>query len=139
MFDLSDIIDRIDYTIDRKEYAYYLEDQQDINGTELIVYLLSDLRLFDYTVELDDSSISIEQVDATLRYKVTFNFSKLDVATGDCEYTHNVRFDYAFIDSLSDHEDLEDLVISQIENNIIFGGKFKPRDLMFKPVLKKLQ
>lgn len=139
MFDLSCIIDRIDYNLDGKDYFYYLEDQIDLDGTNLTIWILQDLRLFDYTVELDDSSISIEQVDDTLRYKVTFNFSKLDVATGDCEYTHNVRFDYAFIDSLSDHEDLEDLVISQIENNIIFGGKFKPGDLTFKPVLKKLQ
>lgn len=28
MFDLSDIIDRIDYSIDGREEVYYLEDQQ---------------------------------------------------------------------------------------------------------------
>lgn len=139
MFDLSDIIDRIDYTIDGKEFFYYLEDEMDINGVNLILYILQDLRLFDYIVELDDSSISIDQVDATLRYKVTFNFSKLDVATGECEYTYDIAFDYAFIDSLSDHENLEDLVTSRIENSVISNGKFEPKDLTFKPVLKKLQ
>jgi len=111
----------------------------DINGVNLILYILQDLRLFDYIVELDDSSISIDQVDATLRYKVTFNFSKLDVATGECEYTYDIAFDYAFIDSLSDHENLEDLVTSRIENSVISNEKFEPKDLTFKPVLKKLQ
>ena len=76
MFDLSCIIDRIDYNLDGKDYFYYLEDQIDLDGTNLTIWILQDLRLFDYTVELDDSSISIEQVDDTLRYKVTFNFSK---------------------------------------------------------------
>lgn len=139
MFDLSCIIDRIDYNLDGKDYFYYLEDQIDLDGTNLTIWILQDLRLFDFAVELEDHAISIEQVDATLRYKVTFNFSNLDVATGECEYTYDIAFDYAFIDSLSDHENLEDLVTLQIENSAIFSRKFKPKDLTFKPVLKKLQ
>lgn len=139
MFDLSDVIDRINCTIAGKEIVYYLEDQQDMNGTKLSIYILQDLVLFDYDVELDDSSISIERVDATLRYEVMFNFSKLDVVTGECEYTYDVKFDYVFIDSLSDHENLEDLVASRIESNVISNGQFKPKELTFKPVLKKLQ
>lgn len=139
MFDLSCIIDRIDYNLDGKEYFYYLEDQIDLDGKNLTIWILQDLRLFDFVVELEDHAISIDEVDATLRYKVTFNFSKLDVATGECAYTYNATFDNAFINSLSDHENLEDLVTLQIENSAIFGGKFKPKDLTFKPVLKKLQ
>lgn len=139
MFDLSCIIDRIDYNIDGKEYFYYLEDQIDLDGKNLTIWVLQDLRLFDFAVEFEDHAISIEEVDLTLRYKVTFNFSKLDVATDECEYTYDVKFDKVFINSLSDHENLEDLVTSQIENSVIFGEKFKPKDLTFKPVLKKLQ
>lgn len=139
MFDLSDIIDKIEYSIDGKEYFYYLEDQIDLDGTNLTIYILRDLRLLDYEVELEDRAISIEEVDVTLRYKTTFNFSKLDVATGECEYTYDVKFDYVFINSLSDHENLEDLVASRIEKSVIFDNKFKTEDLTFKPVLKKLQ
>lgn len=139
MFDLSDVIDRIDCTIDGKEFFYYLEDQQDLDGTKLSIYILQDLVLFDYDVELDDSSISIERVDAALRYDATFNFSKLDVVTEECEFTYDVKFDYVFIDSLSDHENLEDLVASRIESSVLSNGRFKPKELTFKPVLKKLQ
>lgn len=139
MFDLSDVIDRIDYTIDGKEEVYYLEDQQDLDGTKLSMYLLPRVRLIDYIITVDDEEVLIEEINATLRYDVTFNFSKLDVATGECEYTYNVKFDYVFIDSLSDHENLEDLVASRIESNVLSNGQFKPKELTFKPVLKKLQ
>lgn len=139
MFDLSDIIDRIDYAIDGKEDVYYLEDQQDIDGTKLIINLLHTVKLCDCNFELEDQTISIEEIIATLRYNVTVNFSKLDVATGECEYTYDIKFDYAFIESMSSHEELEDLVTSRIENIVISGERFKLEDFTFKPVLKKLQ
>ena len=139
MFDLSDIIDRIDYTIDGKENVYYLEDQQDIDGTKVSMYLLPSVRLIDYIITVDDEEVSIEEINATLRYDVTFNFTKLDVATGECEYTYDVKFDYVFIDSLSDHENLEDLVASQIISDIQNRRNFEPKEFSFKPVLKKLQ
>lgn len=139
MFNLSDIIDRIEYSIDGKEKIYYLEDQQDIYGTKLFVYLLPSLKLLDYIITIDDEEISIEEINATLRYEVIFNFSKLDVATGECEYTYDVRFDYVDIESMSNREDLELLVEHQIEEEIIVGRHFKISELTFKPVLKKLQ
>lgn len=139
MFDLSDVIDRIEYSIDGKEDVYYLEDQQDIDGTKSIINLLHTVKLFDCNLELEDHAISIEEIIATLRYKVTLDFSKLDVATGECEYTYNTQYDCAVIESMSSHEELEDLVISRIDDIVIFGGKFKLEDLTFKPILKKLR
>lgn len=139
MFDLSDIIDRIDYTIDGKEEVYYLEDQQDIDGTKLIINLLHTVKLFDCNLELEDQTILIEEIITTLRYNVTFNFSRLDVATGECEYTYDVKFDYAVIESMSSHEEFEDFVTSKIENIVRSGERFQFEDLTFKPVLKKLQ
>ena len=139
MFDLSDIIDKIDYTIDGKENVYYLEDQQDIDRTKLSMYLLPSVRLIDYIITVDDEEVLIEEINATLRYDVTFDFSKLDVVTGECKYTYDVKFDYVFIDSLSDHENLEDLVASQIISDIQNRRNFEPKEFSFKPVLKKLQ
>ena len=158
MFDLSDVIDRIDYTIDGKEEVYYLEDQQDLDGTKLSMYLLPRVRLIDYIITVDDEEVLIEEINATLRYDVTFNFSKLDVVTEECEFTYDVKFDYVFIDSLSDHENLEDLVASKIISDIhnrqnferikteLSNGieenhrmDFEPKEFSFKPVLKKLQ
>lgn len=139
MFDLSDIIDRIEYSIDGKEKICYLEDQQDIYGTKLFVYLLPSLKLLDYIVTIDDEEISIEEIDATLRYEVIFNFSKLDVATGECEYTYDVRFDYVDIEAMSNREDLELLVEHQIEEEVRVDKHFKISELTFKPILKKLQ
>ena len=139
MFDLSDVIDRIDYTIDGKEEVYYLEDQQDLDGTKLSMYLLPRVRLIDYIITVDDEEVLIEEINTTLRYDVTFNFSKLDVATGECKYTYDVRFDYVFIDSLSDHENLEELAEIQIAQDVRLGRKIKIGEMTFKPVLKTLQ
>lgn len=139
MFDLSDIIDRIDYTIDGKERVYYLEDQQDLDGTKLSMYLLPSVRLNDYIITADDEEVLIEEINATLRYDVTFNFTKLDVATGECEYTYDVKFDYVFIDSMSDHEYLEELAEIQIAQDARLGRNIKIGEMTFKPVLKTLQ
>lgn len=139
MFDLSDVIDRIEYSIGGKEDVYYLEDRQDIDGTKLIINLLHTLKLVDCNLELEDHVISIEEIIATLRYNVTVNFSKLDVATDECEYIYDVNFDYAFIESMSSNEELEDLITSKIEKIVISGERFKLEDLTLKPVLKKLQ
>lgn len=139
MFDLSDVIDRIDYTIDGKEEVYYLEDKQDLDGSKLSMYLLPRVRLIDYIITVDDEEVLIEEINATLRYDVTFNFSKLDVVTGECEYTCDVKLDYVFIDSLSDHENLEELAEIQIAQDIRLGRNIKISEMTFKPVLKTLQ
>lgn len=139
MFDLSDVIDRIDYTIDGKEEVYYLEDQRDLDGTKLSMYLLPRVRLIDYIITVDDEEVLIEEINATLRYDVTFNFSKLDVVTGECEYTYDVKLDYVFIDSLSDHENLEELAEIQIAQDVRLGRNIKISEMTFKPVLKTLQ
>lgn len=139
MFDLSDIIDKIEYSINGKEYFYYLEDQQDLDGTKLSMYLLPSIRLIDYIITADDEEVLIEEINATLRYDVTFNFSKLDVVTGECEYTYDVKFDYVFIDSMSDHEYLEELAEIQIAQDVGLDRNIKIGEMTFKPVLKTLQ
>lgn len=139
MFDLSDVIDRIEYSIGNEERSYYLEDQQDLDGTKLSMYLLPSVRLTDYIITVDDEEVLIEEINATLRYDVTFNFSKLDVATGECEYTYDVKFDYVFIDSLSDHENLEELAEIQIAQDVRVGRNIEIEEMTFKPILKTLQ
>lgn len=139
MFDLSDVIDKIEYSIDGKERVYYLEDQQDLDGTKLSMYLLPRVRLIDYIITVDDEEVLIEEINATLRYDVTFNFSKLDVVTGECEYTYDVKLDYVFIDSLSDHENLEELAEIQIAQDVRVGRNIEIGEMTFKPVLKTLQ
>lgn len=139
MFDLSDVIDKIEYSIDGKEEVYYLEDQQDLDGTKLSMYLLPRVRLIDYIITVDDEEVLIEEINATLRYDVTFNFSKLDVVTGECEYTYDVKLDYVFIDSLSDHENLEELAEIQIAQDVRLCRNIKLGEMTFKPVLKTLQ
>lgn len=139
MFDLSDVIDRIEYSMDGTGGVYYLEDYQETDGTKLIIDFVHRMKLFNCNFELDDRAIMIEEINAAVRYKIIFNFSKLDVATGECEYTYNVQYDNIVIESMSSHEELEDLVASKIDNSGIFDGTYKLEDLTFKPVLKKLQ
>lgn len=139
MFDLSDVIDGIEYSMDGTGGVYYLEDYQETDGTKLIIDFVHRMKLFNCNFELDDRAIMIEEINAAVRYKIIFNFSKLDVATGECEYTYNVQYDNIVIESMSSHEELEDLVASKIDNSGIFDGTYKLEDLTFKPVLKKLQ
>ena len=139
MLDLSCIIDRIEYSMDGTGGVYYLEDYQETDGTKLIIDFVHRMKLFNCNFELDDRAIMIEEINAAVRYKITFDFSKLDVATGECEYTYDVQYDNIVIESMSSHEELEDLVASKIDNSGIFDGTYKLEDLTFKPVLKKLQ
>lgn len=139
MFDLSDVIDRIEYSMDGTSGVYYLEDYQETDGTKLIIDFVHRMKLFNCNIELDDRAIAIEEINASVRYKIIFNFSKLDVATGECEYTYDVRYDCIDIESMSSHEELEEIVTLKIDNSSIFDGTYKLEDLTFKPVLKKLQ
>ena len=139
MFDLSDVINRIEYSMDDTRGVYYLEDYQETDGTKLIIDFVHRMKLFNCNFELDDRAIMIEEINAAVRYKITFDFSKLDVATGECEYTYNVQYDSIVIESMSSHEELEDLIASKIDNSGIFNGTYKLDDLALKPVLKKLQ
>ena len=139
MLDLSCIIDRIEYSMDGTGGVYYLEDYQETDGTKLIIDFVHRMKLFNCNFELDDRAIMIEEINAAVRYKITFDFSKLDVATGECEYTYDVRYDCIAIESMSSHEELEEIVTLKIDNSGIFDGTYKLEDLTFKPVLKKLQ
>ena len=139
MFNLSDIIDRIEYSMDGTGGVYYLEDYQETDGTKLIIDFVHRMKLFNCNFELDDRAIMIEEINASVRYKIIFNFSKLDVATGECEYTYDVQYDDIVIESMSSHEELEEIVTLKIDNSGIFDGTYKLEDLTFKPVLKKLQ
>lgn len=139
MFDLSDVIDRIEYSMDGTDGVYYLEDQQETDGTKLIINFIHCMKLFNCNIELEDHAIMIEEINAAVRYKITFNFSRLDVATGECEYTYDVQYDDIVIESMSSHEELEDLVASKIDNSGMFDGTYKLEDLVFKPILKELQ
>lgn len=124
MFDLSDIIDRIEYSMDDTGGVYYLEDYQETDGTKLIIDFVHRMKLFNCNIELDDHAIMIEEIDASVRYKIIFNFSKLDVATGECEYTYDVKYDDIVIESMSSHEELEEIVTSKIDNSGIFDGTY---------------
>ena len=139
MLDLSGVIDRIEYSMDGTSGVYYLEDYQETDGTKLIIDFVHRMKLFNCNIELDDRAIMIEEINAAVRYKITFDFSKLDVATGEYEYTYDVQYDNIVIESMPSHEELEDLVASKIDNSGIFNGTYKLDDLAFKPVLKKLQ
>ena len=139
MLDLSCIIDRIEYSMDDTDGVYYLEDQRETDGTKLIIDFVHCMKLFNCNIEFGDRAIMIEEINTAVRYKITFDFSKLDVATGECEYTYDVQYDNIVIESMSSHEELEDLVASKIDNSGIFDGTYKLEDLTFKPVLKKLQ
>ena len=97
------------------------------------------MKLFNCNIVREDREILIEEIDVALRYKVAFNFKKLDVATGECEYTYDVKFDYVVIEAMSSHEEFEDHATSEIEKIVVSDRRFELKDLTFKPVLKKLQ
>lgn len=92
---LTDIIDRIEYSIAGMEGTYYLDDRDDFESNRLKIGLEPSINLIDYVVIVNDDEIEISGIRAHLRYNVTLTFDSIDVVQDTCSYKFDVDFRYA--------------------------------------------
>ena len=136
---LTDIIDRIEYSIAGMEGTYYLDERDDYDSNQLKIGLEPRLDLIDYVVIVNDDEIEISGIRAYLRYNVTLTFDSLDVVQDTCSYKTDVEFKYAYIMEMQEHDDLRDYVNDQIEEDVRNERNIVLDEPEFKVILKQLQ
>lgn len=136
---LTEIIDRIEYSIAGMEGTYYLDGRDDFESNQLKIGLEPSINLIDYVVIVNDDEIEISGIRAHLRYNVTLTFDSLDVVQDTCSYKTDVEFKYAYIMEMQEHDDLRDYVNDQIEEDVRDSRNIVLDEPEFKVILKQLQ
>lgn len=136
---LTDIIDRIEYSIAGMEGTYYLDERDNYESNQLVIGLEPSINLIDYVVIVNDDEIEISGIRAHLRYNVTLTFDSIDVVQDTCSYKFDVDFRYAYIDEMLERDYLRDYANDQIEEDIRDGRNIVLDEPEFKVILKKLQ
>lgn len=136
---LTDIIDRIEYSIAGMEGTYYLDERDTYGSNQLKVGLEPSINLIDYVVIVNDDEIEISGIRGHLRYNVTLTFDSIDVVQDTCSYKCDVDFRYAYIDEMQERDYLRDYANDQIEEDVRNGRNIVLDEPEFKVILKKLQ
>lgn len=136
---LTDIIDRIEYSIAGMEGTYYLDERDDYESNQLKIGLEPSINLIDYVVIVNDDEIEISGIRGHLRYNVTLTFDSIDVVQDTCSYKCDVDFRYAYIDEMLERDYLRDYANDQIEEDVRNGRNIVLDEPEFKVILKKLQ
>ena len=136
---LTDIIDRIEYSIAGMEGTYHLDARDNYESNQLVIGLEPSINLIDYVVIVNDEEFEISGIRGHLRYSVTLTFDSIDVVQDTCSYKCDVDFRYAYIEEMLERDYLRDYANDQIEADIRDGRNIVLDEPEFKVILKKLQ
>ena len=139
MFDLSDIIDRIEYSIAETEATYYLDERDNYESNQLVIGLEPSINLIDYVVIVNDEEIEISGIRGHLRYNITLTFDSIDVVQDTCSYKCDVDFRYVYIDEMQERDYLRNYATEQIEADVRDGRNIVLEEPEFKVILKTLR
>ena len=136
---LTDIIDRIEYSIAGMEGTYYLDERDDYESNQLKIGLEPSINLIDYVVIVNDEEIEISSIRGHLRYNVTLTFDSIDVVQDTCSYKYDVDFRYVYIDEMQERDYLRGYATEQIEADVRDGRNVVLEEPEFKVILRTLQ
>lgn len=136
---LTDIIDRIEYSIAGMEGTYYLDERDDYESNQLKIGLEPSINLIDYVVIVNDEEIEISSIRGHLRYNVTLTFDSIDVVQDTCSYKCDVDFRYVYIDEMQERDYLRGYATEQIEADVRDGRNIVLEEPEFKVILRALQ
>lgn len=137
---LTDAIYKIEYSIAGEESYTMIYEDNDYDGSRLIISLTPVIKLFDYFIEVDGREITFEELEVAIGYRVTFDFKELDIINEKCSYDVNVEFRSAYVfDNLEKTGLSKDVLNAQIEADIRDGRNIVLEEPEFKVVLSTLQ
>ena len=136
---LTDLIDRIEYSIAGTEATYYLDERDNYESNRLVIGLEPSINLIDYVIIVNGEEIEISGIEAHLRYNVTLTFDSIDVVQDTCSYKCDVDFRYVYIDEMQERDYLRDYAHAQIESDIRDGRNIVLDDPTFKVIMQTLQ
>ena len=136
---LTDLIDRIEYSIAGTEATYYLDERDDYESNQLKIGLEPSINLIDYVVIVNDEEIEISGIRGHLRYNVTLTFDSIDVVQDTCSYKCDVDLRYVYIEEMQERDYLREYVTDQIEADVRDGRNIVLDEPEFKVILRTLQ
>ena len=87
----------------------------------------------------DVEEFEIDSIEVQITYKIEFDFDSIDIVRNECSYSVHEDLMQVMILSMTNHEDLQDLIEDQIAEDIQYDRSSIIRSMSFKPILEKLE
>lgn len=137
--DISNVVRRIEYTINSRSFIHDIEENDFFEDNKLTIYLKHVFYSRDHLIVKDGEEFEIDSIEVQITYKIEFDFDSIDIVRNECSYSVHEDLMQVMILSMTNHEDLQDLIEDQIAEDIQYDRNSIIRSMSFKPILEKLE
>ena len=137
--DISNAVLRIEYTIDSRSFIHEIEENDVFENNRLTIYLKHVFYSRDHLIVKDGEEFEIDSIEVQITYKIEFDFDSIDIVRNECSYSVHEDLMQVMILSMTNHEDLQDLIEDQIAEDIQYDRSSSIRSMSFKLILEKLE
>lgn len=137
--DISNVVRRIEYTINSRSFIHDIEENDFFEDNKLTIYLKHVFYSRDHLIVKDGEEFEIDLIEVQITYKIEFDFDSIDIVRNECSYFVHEDLMQVMILSMTNHEDLQDLIEDQIAEDIQYDRNSIIRSMSFKPILEKLE
>lgn len=137
--DISNVVRRIEYTINSRSFIHDIEENDFFEDNKLTIYLKHVFYSRDHLIVKDGEEFEIDSIEVQITYKIEFDFDSIDIVRNECSYSVHEDLMQVMILSMTNHEDLQDLIEDQIAEDIQYDRSSIIRSMSFKLILEKLE
>ena len=137
--DISNVVRRIEYTINSRSFMHDIEENDLFEDNKLTIYLKHVFYSRDHLIVKDGEEFEIDSIEVQITYKIEFDFDSIDIVRNECSYSVHEDLMQVMILSMTNHEDLQDLIEDQIAEDIQYDRSSIIRSMSFKLILEKLE
>lgn len=137
--DISNVVRRIEYTINSRSFMHDIEENDFFEDNKLTIYLKHVFYSRDHLIVKDGEEFEIDSIEVQITYKIEFDFDSIDIVRNECSYSVHEDLMQVMILSMTNHEDLQDLIEDQIAEDIQYDRSSIIRSMSFKLILEKLE
>lgn len=137
--DISNVVRRIEYTINSRSFIHDIEENDFFEDNKLTIYLKHVFYSRDHLIVKDGEEFEIDSIEIQITYKIEFDFDSIDIVRNECSYSVHEDLMQVMILSMTNHEDLQDLIEDQIAEDIQYDRSSIIRSMSFKLILEKLE
>lgn len=137
--DISNVVRRIEYTINSRSFMHDIEENDFFEDNKLTIYLKHVFYSRDHLIVKDGEEFEIDSIEVQITYKIEFDFDSIDIVRNECSYSVQEDLMQVMILSMTNHEDLQDLIEDQIAEDLQYDRSSIIRSMSFKPILEKLE
>ena len=137
--DISNVVRAIEYTINSRSFIHDIEENDFFEDNKLTIYLKHVFYSRDHLIVKDGEEFEIDSIEVQITYKIEFDFDSIDIVRNECSYSVHEDLMQVTILSMTNHEDLQDLIEDQIAEDLQYDRSSIIRSMSFKPILEKLE